>query len=60
MSEVLNTTSRTVVLKMVTTTMQMCALEQREKISASLRAASVAAASFLPSPIALPVPPLTA
>ena len=49
--------SMTVILTMLTTTIQMCVGWSRKKRSASSRAASLAAASALPSPIALPVPP---
>jgi hypothetical protein len=50
-------TSRTVILIMLTSTIPV-ARWSREKISPTSRAASVAAASFLPSRTALPVPPV--
>ena len=43
---------------MLTNTIQLCARWSRKKISATSRAAPVAAASALPSPSALPVPPV--
>ena len=57
MSKVLDMTSRTVILIMLTTTIQLCARRSRKKIGASSRGGSVAAASALLSPSVLPVPP---